>query len=492
MARVAFIGQVRTPESDVYADVTPIGTILLAQLARERGHEVRKIEIRIDLPRDWKRDLLEFQPEILCFTVFTNWYAFYADIFCQVRELLPDCTIVMGGPHVSGVQEWTLEDSPEVDFAVYGEGEKGFLGLLDYWAGKRSLAEVPNLIYRENGAIKKNCPAPELSPAELDTLPFPAYDLLPPFDFQSFFGRKAMVITSRGCYFRCKFCFPQFIGESVRSHSPEYIIRIIRMLYHDYGVRYVTIGDALFPPKRKWLDEFLDLLEQERFRDLKWAFTTRVKYIKREHYTRMKHLGLLIVPVGVEAASDEILKDTDKEITIADIKETLQMLREVHLPVLTNYIIGHRLDSPETIGRILPFLSETLPHLIQTSTQVPLPGTPLFDLVPPERKRYYLRPWDFPSINQRGFVKTKAEYDHIGANIRVHYYKSFRYLWHNCILWFLRNPADPDARQYASIAFWFWRTHLRKFVAGVLSRYHFGRTLVAGLRKIYYRAPASF
>jgi anaerobic magnesium-protoporphyrin IX monomethyl ester cyclase len=486
--RIGFVGQIRTPESDVYADVTPIGTILLAQLARDAGHEVRKIEIRVDRTPDWTRDLLEFQPQALCFTVFTNWYALYADIFRQVRDLLPDCTIVMGGPHVSGVQEWTLEDAPEVDFSVYGEGEKGFLGLLDYWAGKRRLSDIPNLIYRENGAIKKNCAAPELTPAELDALPHPAYDLLPEFDFRSVFGRKAMVITSRGCYFRCKFCFPQFIGENVRSHSPGYVIRLIRRLYDEFGVRYITLGDALFPPKRKWLDEFLDLLAQQKFRNFSFAFTTRVKYITRDHYQRMKRLGLVIVPVGAETASDEILKDTDKGVTIADIKETLKLLRQVHIPVLTNYIIGHRLDSPETVAKILPMLSETLPHFIQTSAQIPLPGTPLFELVPDERKRFYLKPWDFPSINQRGFAKSKAEYEHIGATIRIHYYKSFRYLWFNSVLWALRAPSDPNARKFAAIAFWFWHTHLRKFLAGILSRYRFGRPVVSALRSWYYRA----
>jgi radical SAM superfamily enzyme YgiQ (UPF0313 family) len=172
--RIGFVGQVRTPESDVYADVTPIGTILLAQLARDRGEEVRKIEIRVDRPTEWKRDLLEFHPEALCFTVFTNWYALYAGVFREVRDLLPDCAIVLGGPHISGVQEWVLEDSPDVDYAVYGEGEKGLLGLLEYWAGQRSLAEIPSLIYRENVTIRKNCAARELSNTELDALPFPA------------------------------------------------------------------------------------------------------------------------------------------------------------------------------------------------------------------------------------------------------------------------------------------------------------------------------
>jgi radical SAM superfamily enzyme YgiQ (UPF0313 family) len=256
-------------------------------------------------------------------------------------------------------------------------------------------------------------------------------------------------------------------------------------------VRFVTIGDALFPPKRKWLDEFLDLLEEARFTGIKWVFTTRVKYIQRKHYEQMKRLGLLIVPVGAETASDEVLKETDKEVTIADIKETMKMLREVQIPVLTNFIIGHRLDSPETIARLFPMLAETLPHFIQTSTQIPLPGTPLYELVPAERRRFYLKPWDFPSINQRGFAKSKAEYDHIGANIRVHYYKSFRYLWHNGVFWFLRAPSNHNTRKFAGLALRFRLSHQRKFIAGLVSRYRFGRAVVSALRAFYAGAPAS-
>lgn len=489
--RIGFVGQIRGPESDAYADMTPIGTILLAQLARERGHEVRKIEIRIDRPHDWRRDLLEFQPQVMCFTVFTNVYYFYEEIFKECRKLLPDVKMVIGGPHVSGVRQWVLEDSPEMDYGVYGEGERPFMALLDYFEGKGTLlSSIPNLIYREGGEIRLNCAGPELTPAELDELPYPATDLLPEFDFRGALGRKAMVITSRGCYFRCKFCFPDFIGEGVRSHSPKYVIGWIRMLREQYGVRYLLISDALFPPKRKWLDEFLDLWEQEKFEGLKWAFTTRVKYITEEHYKRMKRLGLVFVPVGVESADDEILKDIDKEIMTADVGSTLEMLRRVGLPVLTNYIIGHRLDTPETVGKILPFVREARPHALLVSAQIPLPGTPLYDRLPEDRRRFYLRPWDYPSINERGFAKSKMEYEHICADIRVHYYASLRYLWHNCILWYLRNPQDDCARYGAWSAFHFWKEYMRRYAAGMAERVPVFRPLVHGAWRMVHRITA--
>lgn len=489
--RIGFVGQIRSPESDIYSDLTPLGTMLLAQMARQRGHEVKKIEVRIDRPHDWKRDLLEFQPQVLCFTVFTNVYYFYEEIFRECRKLLPDLKMIIGGPHVSGVRQWVLEDSPELDYGVYGEGERAFLALLDHFEGKGTpLSSVPNLIYREGGQIHVNCAAPELTSAELDQLPYAAYDLLPEFDFRSRFGPKAMVITSRGCYFRCKFCYPEFIGEGVRSHSPKYVIGWIRMLREQYGLKYLQVLDALFPPKRKWLDEFLDLWEQEKFDGLKWAFTTRVKYITEEHYKRMKRLGLLFVPVGVEAADDEILKDIDKEIMTADVEATLRMLRRLGLPAITNFIIGHRLDTPETVGKILPFLLRTMPHAIQVSALIPLPGTPVYDLVPEERKRFYLRPWDFPSINQRGFAKTKAEYEHLCADIRVRYYSSLRYLWNNGVLWSLRNPADDGAKSGVVAAFHFWKTYTPKYLAGMAERVPALRPVVRGVRRALGRAPA--
>lgn len=215
-----------------------------------------------------------------------------------------------------------------------------------------------------------------------------------------------------------------------------------------------------------------------------------MKFIKKDHYERMKRLGLLVVPVGVETAEDEILRDTDKEVTLADVRHTLKMLREVGLPVLSNFIVGHRLDTAETVRKIVPLSLETLPHFLQVSVLIPLPGTPLYDLVPKDRKRFYLRPWDFPSINQRGFVKSKGEYEHECATIRVQYYSSLRYLWHNCVRWFLRDPGDECARNGAKAALFMWRTYFPKYLAGMVERVKMLRPLLRLVRRTLRGASA--
>lgn len=479
--RIAFVGQILPTGGVLYDNVTPIGTILLAQIARQRGHTVRQIVIRLDRKHDWRNDLREFQPEVLCFTVFTRWFLKYAEIFAECRRLLPGCTLVLGGPHASSVQEWTLEDSPELDFAVVAEGERAFEGLLDYWEGRTALTSIPNLIYRQGGKIVANRVGPELTPAELDALPFPAYDLVPESDFRSRFGRKAMVIPSRGCYFRCKFCLPNFLGEKVRSHSPDYTVRLIRSLYDGYGVRFLMVGDALFPSSRHWLDDFLDRLEDERFRGLKWACTTRVQYIDRAHYTRMKALGLVGVAVGVEAADEVVLRDIRKGITLDGVRETAQMLHEVGIPFITNFIVGHRLDTPESVGKILPLVREVRPHFLNMNALIPTPGTPLFPLVPDNEKRYYTRQMTPPCINAGGFRRTAEEYTIFCQTTYMHYYGSFHYLWQNGIRWWLKEPGDYERFRAALLVVEFWLRARRQYAAGMLARY---RTLRPGLRAL--------
>ncbi|MGH8102910.1 MAG: cobalamin-dependent protein, partial [bacterium] len=115
--RIAFVGPILSQNSDIYEDIMPIGIIPLAQLARQRGHMVRKLEIWVERPHDWRHDLLDFQPDVICFSAFTQWFAWYAEVFRECKRLLPDCILVMGGPHATAVREWALDDYNELDCA---------------------------------------------------------------------------------------------------------------------------------------------------------------------------------------------------------------------------------------------------------------------------------------------------------------------------------------------------------------------------------------
>jgi len=98
--------------------------------------------------------------------------------------------------------------------------------------------------------VRANCRAPYLD--DLDSLPFPAWDVLGdafPHRFgPSIFNYRctpvATLVTSRGCPFSCTFCDRSTSGTLGRYHSVEYVMEMCRMLAAR-GARHVIFYDDL-------------------------------------------------------------------------------------------------------------------------------------------------------------------------------------------------------------------------------------------------------
>lgn len=155
--------------------------------------------------------LIEEKPDLLGISCYIWNITFVKKLLPLLREALPDCVMVLGGPEVSPLPEETLNDCPEADYVLCGEGERAFAMLVDALAEGEELYGVPGLCFRTGAEI-------HLSP------PY-QHDEMPPSPYcEEYFarldGRIAYLETSRGCPFRCAFCLSGK-GERVRYTSLE-------------------------------------------------------------------------------------------------------------------------------------------------------------------------------------------------------------------------------------------------------------------------------
>src|SRR5436190_22557267 len=117
--------------------VTGWGVLVLAAVARQRGHEVEIVDAKgggITLEEATER-VAALRPDVLGVSATTISIGNGARIAAAVREKLPNVMTVVGGPHVSAVPETTLNAFPEFDYGISGEGEIAFFALLDALAG---------------------------------------------------------------------------------------------------------------------------------------------------------------------------------------------------------------------------------------------------------------------------------------------------------------------------------------------------------------------
>lgn len=162
----------------------------------------------------------------------------------------PNIITIIGGPHVTFVPELTLKESPYIDAVVRGEGEEVFKQLLHHLDKGKELSDVRGITYRENNKIRNNPPMPLIK--DIDSIPIPAFDLLPMEKYQFNKKRFGVVITSRGCPFQCVFCssFLQF-GKKWRAHSVGRVIEELKILHDEFKVREIEFFDDTFTLNKK-------------------------------------------------------------------------------------------------------------------------------------------------------------------------------------------------------------------------------------------------
>ena len=91
------------------------------------------------------------------------------------KEVQPDLTVVVGGPHPSAYTDQVMADL-NIDYAVLGEGELTADELDQAIRTEGAVDQIDGLAWRENGSVRINPRQRYIE--DLDAIPFPAWDLI--------------------------------------------------------------------------------------------------------------------------------------------------------------------------------------------------------------------------------------------------------------------------------------------------------------------------
>jgi radical SAM superfamily enzyme YgiQ (UPF0313 family) len=289
------------------------------------------------------------------------------------------------GPFVTPLGTQVVGRTPSVSFAIRGEYDEALLEVVDRLdRGDPSWRKVEGLSVRgEDGTVDEIGGYRHV--ADLDTLPFPAYDLIDLERYhESVFRRRpaATMITSRGCPFQCVYCwFPQTIyGHRWRAASPERVVAEMEHLYREFGVREIRLDDDIFELKRDRVMAICRLL-REKAMDLTWAPQCRPDRMDPEMLREMKRAGCARVLYGCESASQEILDNMKKKGKVEDIARATRWTKEAGIDVHNCFIIGFPWDTRETVERTIEYAYSLNAEFCQFGIATPLPGTELMEIV---------------------------------------------------------------------------------------------------------------
>ncbi len=300
-----------------------------------RKHAEYKIELKY-IPQTksdtFHLDLIrEFQPEIYAVS-FTSFSALitYA-LIKKIKKEFPQILVVCGGPHATPASQEILEKSG-ADICAIGEGEKTFLEIANNLNQLDSARkDIRGISYLENGKYIKTLTRELID--DIDTVPFPARDLVNGDDFCGLTYSKArpnteMVIT-RGCPLRCVFCanpvFRLNNGPLYRARSPENIAIEVEQLYQ-MGYREIYMHSDELNVKLNWSINVCKAIAALGHKDLFFQCNLRVVPMSEEFAYWLKQANFWLVRVGLETTSDRVLTGIKKKMSFDKTETACRLL----------------------------------------------------------------------------------------------------------------------------------------------------------------------
>ncbi len=187
-------------------------------------------------------------------SLFTPYSEAAIETAVAVKRFHPKCTVVIGGHHPTALPQAVMEHEA-VDYLLRGEGEVSLPALARAIREKRSLEDVPGIVFRKAGpSLHVSAPALMENP---DHYPLPAFDLIRN-DFYRRKGRGSIVVTaSRGCPLKCTYCALGGADIPFRRRSVSSVISEIEAQAGRGDVGFIDFEDENLSLNRRWFMELL-------------------------------------------------------------------------------------------------------------------------------------------------------------------------------------------------------------------------------------------
>jgi len=356
----------------------PIGLLSLATAVKARGHTPEIIDVYANnyTNEEILKKIKVFAPHFICITLSSLNLFWVNELTKLIKRNFPNLKIILGGPHVNAVEEEVLHQFRFVDFAFYGESEFSLPEFLD---NPNNPKRINGLIYRVKSKVLKNPPSEEIQ--NLDQLPLPDIDLLKNeyltnkyFSILTSQKPVGVILTSRGCPYRCGFCYYKF--QSYRTRSPESVINEIKYQYSK-GIRHIEILDDNFLLDKNRAIQIFKMIQKARL-NLTLRIKSRVDAIDDEILREGKKANLEMVSFGCESGSERILKKMKKGITLKQIEKACRLTKRYRIICFTSWIFGYLGETREDIRRTVSFIKKIKPSAFQISPLYPYPKTEVY------------------------------------------------------------------------------------------------------------------
>ncbi|MGC8928614.1 MAG: B12-binding domain-containing radical SAM protein [Myxococcota bacterium] len=423
MADILFImPRIGYMDSKRSSPALPLSVLSAVNLV-SREYSIKILDMRIS--HNPVRELIEElknKPVLVASTCWTGPMIKDVVKMLKIVKEFGDIPVVLGGVHPTLLPEQTIS-SPYVDFIVSGEGELALLGLVKIIKNSGSIDSIPNLYYKQNGAVKFTYSGEPLDLDKLPSLPYKLIDIkrhLPLYQ-----GRRSISYeSSRGCPFKCKYCYQApFNRQRVRFMSPERVIADVLNLRQKYGVEDIYfIDDNFYIDIERGIEIAKGLMKSDITYQIQGVDIITLSKMDDKQLDLLEKSGLKRITIGIETGSMRLRKYLLKKGDIETIIEVIKRLAKRKIIVYCSFFGGYPQETLEDIRMSIDLILKLIeinpnvrisPYYIY----IPFPGTELYQEI--VNKGLFIEPVSFESWGEfswednpyiNTFGKEKAEF----------------------------------------------------------------------------------
>ncbi|MDK2961319.1 MAG: hypothetical protein PWP20_445 [Eubacteriaceae bacterium] len=368
----------------------PLGLGYLASAIRNADYEV---EI-------YQQDIYHYPPEHLTEYLNNNHFdvvgmgtcgGYYQyDLLKRNMEAInksEDKPVIILGGHLPSPEPKYFLEKFEADFIVIGEAEEILIELLAAIATEKTdYSEIKGIAYLLDGQLIVNERRALIK--DVDAIDLPAYDL---FEMEHYVlypapnmkrkDRTMVMLSGRGCPFKCNFCYR--MDKGFRPRSTDSIIQEMKFLIDKFKVTYINFWDELLMSSIPRMYEFCEALIENNI-NVSWSCNGRLNYAHKDLAVLklMKKAGCVFINYGIESMDDECLKLMHKNLTTEMIIKGIENTLEAGISPGLNIIFGNLGENRRVIEKDVEFILKYDDHAqLRTIRPVtPYPGTELYQI----------------------------------------------------------------------------------------------------------------
>lgn len=318
--------------------------------------------------------ITHYKPDILAFSSTSRYFLKLAELGKQLNKQF-DIPVVWGGVHISIAPN----DLPEYAvLAVLGEGEETFFEVLEHYKDKvfHGLKNIRGIAHRHNNIVIINEKRPLIS--SLDVLPHPDLELVRT-SFEE--TGRAVMLTSRGCPYKCRFCASSIFWDKIRLHSPEYIIDEMRSIVTRFKVKEILIFDDFFTIDKKRVHKIVQMKKEiPELAGLSFECLSRIDVFDAALAADLKEMGMRRISFGIESGCQNTLDYLKNgKLKLSQVTEAVRIAKAYGMECVGSFVIGSPYETVEEIQETFAFIRRLQLDSVQITVATPFPGTEMWE-----------------------------------------------------------------------------------------------------------------